>query len=137
MDNRYKSFVISYLRENHQKVFQEIERAYLPKLSEIDCISNRFCDYMGVSIEDLRNVRKAKMLNLRYKLIGAILYLYQPGKITRKERLDTSLATQLKQLLDLNTPNLNRSVKCSVNLFYYSDFKIDVTHFCNNYRLLK
>lgn len=137
MEKRYTSFAMAYLKENHFTIFKEIERAYIPQLSEIQRVSNRYCDYMGITIDDLRNVRHGKMLNLRYKLIGSILWLFQPGKITCKERLDISLATELKQLLDLNTPNLNTAVKCAVNLFYYSDFKVDVIQFCNTYRLVK
>ncbi|MNK30177.1 hypothetical protein D3C87_485900 [compost metagenome] len=137
MEKRYTSFALAYLKENHFNIFKEIEKAYIPELSEIQLIANRYCDYMGISIEDLRNVRYGKMLNIRYKLIGAILWLYQPGKINCKERLDITLATELKQLLELNTPNLNTAVKCAVNLFYYTEFKVDVIQFCNNYRLIK
>lgn len=137
MDKRYIAFVLAYLKENHMNVFQEIEKSYIPNLSEVKIISDSFCDYMGISINDLINVRKANLLNLRYKLIGVILYFYQPGKITFNERLDESVASELKQLLQLNTPNLNTAVRCSVNLFHYTEFKTDVVHFCNFYRLIK
>ncbi|MGJ1360017.1 hypothetical protein ACR79K_25260 [Sphingobacterium siyangense] len=137
MDKRYTSFAMAYLKENYSNVFQEIERAYIPQLSEIERISTRFCEYNGVSINDIRSNRNGKMLNLKYKLIGILLWLYQPGKITSKERLDTAIASELKQLLELNTPNLNTAVKCAVNLFYYAEFKVDVVQFCNYFKLVK
>lgn len=137
MDRRYSSFMLAYLKEYHVHIFQEIDSAYMFDLTEIDKIAERFCDYMNISLTEMKHTRNAKCLLLRYRLVAVIVYLYQPAKISNKERLNEPLAMVIKQLLALNIPNLNTTIRNAVNLFYYVDFKKDIVQFCNLYRLLK
>lgn len=137
MKTLYNSFVISFLNENHPAILNEINKNYQNDLGEIKDLAKRFCEYHAISIEDIQEIRIGKLLNLRYKFIGCVLYLFQPAKINSNEQLNKFIAKELKDITKLNADNLNKSVKCACNLFMYKEWKADIIHFCTHYKLTK
>lgn len=136
-DSLYNSFVVSYLGENYPNILNEIEKHFIEDVAEVHKVLNAFCSYFGIYKADIQYVRIGKYLNLRYKFIGAVLYLFQPAKLNSNVRLSKSLAKELKATTKLDSANLNSSIKAVRNLYLYKEFRSDIITFCNYYRLIK
>lgn len=136
-NNLYKSFVVSFLGENYPNILNEIQKNYIQDVSEVQNVLNYFCEYFHVTPEQLQVVKTGKYLNYRYKFIGCVIYLFQPSRLTHRENLNKTIASEIKIAIGLNSANLNSSVKAVTNLYIYKEFRADIIHFCSTYKLLK
>ncbi|WP_099368094.1 hypothetical protein [Sphingobacterium sp. 1.A.4] len=137
MNRLYNSFVLAFLNENYPQIVNEIERNFQSDLSEIRKVADKFCEYHGIEIRDIQEIRIGKFLKLRYKFICCVLYLFQPRKLITNEQLNLGIAKELKLVTKLGSANLNQSLKAGMNLMLYKEFKSDVIHFCSWYKLIK
>lgn len=137
MSNLHYSFVMTFLNENYPNIIKEIDRNYMSDMSDISNVIDSFLNYHSLNLNDLIGVRYGSALKYRYKAIACILYLFQPSKLTSNERLSKHIAKVVKEKFNLDTDQLKRTITCVRNLFLYKDFKTDVIHFCNTYKILK
>ena len=135
--HRYNTFMITFLQENYPKVFEEANRHFISDLEEIHKVTNNFCSYHQLEIKDLQHVRVGRYLKLRYKYIACVLYIFQPSKLVGEGRLNKELATKFKEIFEIDSSQLKRLITQATNLYLYKEFKTDVMHFCNTYKLLK